>query len=338
MHSLLKRQIQKFALNDETTNTIKGFLEAVNQAYNQADSERKMLERSLELTSDDLIIRNQKLKDDIEKRIKVESELAESLSLQQATFNATADGILVVDTDGNIIQFNNRFIEMWQIPKNIIDSKDDNIAISFVLDQLLDPDSFVQKVNELYAHPEAKSHDTLQFKDGRVFERFSHPQILNGNIAGRVWSFSDQSEKYRMTKELKHKALHDSLTGLPNRSLLLNRLEQIIYKQQRDPKARFALYFIDLDRFKVINDSLGHFTGDKVLIMVAKLLNQFFRASDTVSRIGGDEFVILIDNIKNNGQILKIAKKNSENSISNIFNRWERPYIRCEYRSYLKYN
>ena len=106
------------------------------------------------------------------------------------------------------------------------------------------------------------------------------------------------NERQRIQQQLVHDALHDSLTGLPNRALLIQRIEFVISHAKRSPGYRYGLLFIDLDRFKVVNDSLGHFTGDQLLIAVSKLLQECVRENDIVARLGGDEFVILLDGVK----------------------------------------
>ncbi len=132
-----------------------------------------------------------------------EEERDRSLSQLRTTLDATDDGILVVDTGGKIVIYSNRFAEMWRLPESILNSKDDDRALAFVLDQLKDPESFLTKVNKLYADPTAKSFDTIEFKDGRIFERYSRPHLLNDEVIGRVWSFRDVTASIRAEEELK---------------------------------------------------------------------------------------------------------------------------------------
>jgi len=140
---------------------------------------------------------------DVTVRRQSEEEVEKTLSLLKATLEATADGILVVDHEGKIVSFNRKFVEMWRIPDEIIASRDDNRALAFVLDQLRDPERFVKKVKELYEHPDDQSYDWLEFKDGRVFERYSHPQKIGGRTVGRVWSFHDVTRQRLMEDTLR---------------------------------------------------------------------------------------------------------------------------------------
>jgi PAS domain S-box-containing protein len=124
-------------------------------------------------------------------RKRSEERLKQSVSLLQATLESTEEGILVVDNSGRIASYNNKFAEMWNIPLEVVESRDDDRALNHVLGQLKNPEGFISKVRELYSRPEESSFDVLEFKDGRIFERYSLPQRVDGKPVGRVWSFRD---------------------------------------------------------------------------------------------------------------------------------------------------
>ncbi len=115
----------------------------------------------------------------------------DALSLQQAVFDATADGILAVDRAGKVTTSNRKFIEMWGIPEAVIASRSDAAAIVSVLEQLKDPAGFMARIDAVYEQPHTESYDLLRLKDGRIFERHSRPQWLGDDIVGRVWVFRD---------------------------------------------------------------------------------------------------------------------------------------------------
>ena len=130
---------------------------------------------------------------DITDRKNVELEMESSLSLLQATLEATADGILVVDPPGKVLGFNQRFLQLWGIPDELARSGDDESLLSHVLEQVVDPAAFLQRIQELYDDPDSEDYDVVEFKDGRVYERFSIPRRVGGESVGRVWSFRDRT-------------------------------------------------------------------------------------------------------------------------------------------------
>jgi PAS domain S-box-containing protein len=138
---------------------------------------------------------------DVTTRVRSERRLKKTVSLLRATLDSTADGILVVDRDGRVTAMNQRFAEMWHLSEGARASRDDATLLARVLDQLDDPNAFMLRVQELYAHPEEQSYDVLQFRDGRVFERYSRPQRLDDQIVGRVWSYRDVTDRERLLKQ-----------------------------------------------------------------------------------------------------------------------------------------
>ena len=132
---------------------------------------------------------------DITHSKRAEEKIEKSMSLLQATLESTHDAILVVDLDGVWVLYNQQFVDMWNITYEVIVARDDNAALAYVLDQLEDADAFLNRVRELYATPEASSSDVIKFKDGRIIERNSLPQFVDGKVEGRVWSFRDITER-----------------------------------------------------------------------------------------------------------------------------------------------
>ena len=130
-----------------------------------------------------------------------------SYSLLQAAINSVADGLLIVDRHGKVTSVNQRFLDLWNIPQALADSGDDGALLAFVMDQLQEPEIFLRKVRELYAHPVQESFDVVAFKDGRVFERYSRPQVLDNEIVGRVWSFRDITQHKRAEQALRESEL-----------------------------------------------------------------------------------------------------------------------------------
>jgi PAS domain S-box-containing protein len=131
-----------------------------------------------------------------------------SLSLLSAALESTADGLLIVNRDGKVARYNQKFAEMWKIPQDVLAGNDDDVLLDYVMTQLADPGQFLAKVREMYGQPEQSSFDRIDFMDGRVFERYSQPQKIENTVVGRVWSFRDITEHKRSNEALQ-KALDD---------------------------------------------------------------------------------------------------------------------------------
>ena len=220
--------------------------------------------------------------------------LHKAASLHRAVIEAATDGILVVNSQGAVETYNQRFIDLWHIPASDLASCNDHTPLlARVAQQLVDPDPFLHKVQDLYAHPDLSSFDILRFKDGRVFERHSQPHRMDHKTVGRVWSFRDITERERTQAVIHQLAFHDALTQLPNRRLLNDRLAQMMVECKRSGQYG-ALLFLDLDNFKPLNDVHGHGVGDLLLVEVARRIASCVREIDTVARFGGDEFVVIL--------------------------------------------
>jgi diguanylate cyclase (GGDEF)-like protein/PAS domain S-box-containing protein len=130
-----------------------------------------------------------------------------------------------------------------------------------------------------------------------------------GGLRGFAKVTRDATERKLIEERLLHDALHDGLTGLANRALFMDRLGQSVERAKRHRDYSFAVFFLDLDRFKLVNDSLGHLAGDLLLVEVGRRLRSCVRAGDTVARLGGDEFTILLDDIKDAGDAVRMAER-----------------------------
>jgi Amt family ammonium transporter len=137
----------------------------------------------------------------------------------------------------------------------------------------------------------------------------AYPLVIGGESLGAVFLYRDISERKVYEEELTRQALHDTLTQLPNRALFMERLSYFLNRCHRKSCAKSVMFMIDLDRFKLINDSLGHLVGDALLVGVARRLEKCLRPLDTVARLGGDEFGVILDDYENKHDVVQIAKR-----------------------------
>jgi diguanylate cyclase (GGDEF)-like protein/PAS domain S-box-containing protein len=179
------------------------------------------------------------------------------------------------------------------------------------------PDDLMVLKAEISAHqgggtPHFKSEHRMLHKDGTyrwVLSRGIAVRNGSGEAYRMAGSQSDITGRKLAEKRLLHDAFHDSLTGLPNRALFLDRLGMVIAHSQRLGSHPYSVLFLDLDRFKNVNDSLGHHVGDELLIAVARRLESLLRPGDTVARLGGDEFAILLNDVTDGTQATRVAQR-----------------------------
>ena len=311
MHSLLLRQINRYLGSpDEIPENLLPFLEAISASYVADDSDRSLIDHSLDVMSTELEERNQALRRELNERRQAESRIEQSLSLLRATLDATADGIVAVDSGQHVESFNVRFLEMWHIPPEAIGGLHAREITVLMARQLMAPDAFIEMARHFDADvgADAERCEVLDLNDGRILECYSRPRRIGEQIVGRVWSFRDITERRQAETRLAYMANYDSVTGLPNRHLLRERLDRAIKHEARSHR-HLAIMFLDLDNFKSINDTLGHDVGDRVLQVVANRLLACLRESDTVARIGGDEFTVLVEDMTTMESIAALAQQ-----------------------------
>ncbi len=243
-----------------------------------------------------------------------EKRQSEDKLLEAATIlSSTIEGVMVTDTAATILEVNNAFTQITGYSEAEVIGKNVNILQS----GLHDDDFYEDMWSQIKTKGAWQGEIWNQRKDGRVFpEILSISSILDehGKPDRYVGVFSDISEITKHQQRLDFLAHYDELTNLPNRRLFENLLGKSINRCQHYNQS-LALIYIDLDRFKHINDSMGHTAGDTVLVQTAKRLSQCLRESDTVARISGDEFVVIVEDIDSTERAATIA-----NSILSTFN------------------
>jgi diguanylate cyclase (GGDEF)-like protein/PAS domain S-box-containing protein len=317
-HRLLERQLRKHFAGIPGPE-LERLLQAVNDAYQQQDESRQHVERAMELSSAELLERNRalaatqdRLLAEVQQRKR--SEYRYSLAAQGAN-----DGLWDWDVEAGRVFYSRRWKEMLGFEDaEIGDSlaewtdrvhSDDRPRLQADIDALLR-----REIENL------SSEFRLRCRDGQYRWMLCRGIAVNDperDTLRAAGSLTNITDRKLAEEQLRFEAMHDSLTGLANRSLLADRLTHSLARSNRDPQNRFALLYIDLDEFKVINDSLGHQIGDKLLIEVSRRLATCARKVDTiaripgdhVARIGGDEFVMLLEDLKSPADALRVADR-----------------------------
>ena len=230
---------------------------------------------------------------DLRQQRQTEEQLENRMAELRATLESTGDGILVTDTTGAVRHYNRRFVELWNVPPELLGAHDDTAIFAHLTTCVLDEATYTEQLRLISSDPEMQCSDVLLLRSGRMLERVTLPQTSRSRVVGRVYSFRDLTERMDAQKRIEVLAYTDALTSLPNRLLLGQRVAVALKAAQRSG-ATFAIMYIDLDRFKNINDSLGHAFGDRALMEAASRIHQTLREVDTLCRVGGDEFIAFL--------------------------------------------
>ncbi|MCC6680195.1 MAG: EAL domain-containing protein [Phycisphaeraceae bacterium] len=256
--------------------------------------------------------------------ISAQKQAQESLRASEQRFALAAKGANDGLWDWNLLTHQVYYSPRWKQMLGYADQDIEPVLDAWI--SRVHPDDLLQFKTDLDRHLQGQSEHfqnehRILHHDGEYRWMLSRGQALmsaEGKPIRMAGSQTDITEHKRTLEELRRGAFYDSLTGLANRALLLDRLDQCIARAQRHLGYQFAVLFLDLDHFKVVNDSLGHQVGDQLLIAVAERLHQSLRSSDTiartdlphtVARMGGDEFTILLEDIRQRDDAVRVAER-----------------------------
>jgi diguanylate cyclase (GGDEF)-like protein/PAS domain S-box-containing protein len=243
----------------------------------------------------------------VQEDITERKEAEHNLLLSTHILNCVKEGVAVTDIERNICFINPAFTAITGYSADEVMGRNPRVLSSGLMDE-----AFYQAMwRDINENGSWQGEIIDRRKNGESYPEWLSISTLKnekGEASHYVSVFSDISERKAAEERVMHMVKHDFLTGLPNRMLLQDRLAQAIFRAMRDG-SKVAIMFIDLDRFKIVNDTLGHFVGDKLLQEVARRIGSISRASDTVCRQGGDEFVIMLPDLESVDDIPVIADK-----------------------------
>lgn len=249
------------------------------------------------------------------------NKMMEALQQMGARFQQLFDGspqaVVSTDANGRIIHANKGFETLFGYPAACLIGAH-NMDLIVPEDLRLEATTLRQAVSS--GKPiEKETH--RRHKSGRLIpvSLLGFPVMINNLIQGEFFIYQDITERKTLEDQLYRKAFYDSMTGLPNRALFLDRLMQVLKRQKRSKQTHSAVFLMDLDRFKWVNDNLGHQAGDTLLKKVSRRVLSCIRSMDTLARLGGDEFAVLLEEINDAKQIIAIAKR--------IRNETARPFV-----------
>ncbi|SFM17593.1 bifunctional diguanylate cyclase/phosphodiesterase [Rugamonas rubra] len=239
--------------------------------------------------------------------VSARKEAEEKLRLSATVIEHIADGVVVLDAAGNIVAVNPAFSQITGYSEQEALGRDRTLTRSGRHDEAFYEQMWTEQINSGFWRGELWN----QRKNGELYLEWltvSAVRDHRGIATHYVGVFSDITKAKESQEKLDHLAHHDPLTALPNRLLFHDRLQHALQRAVRDDE-QLALLFIDLDRFKNVNDTLGHHIGDELLKQVAKALSDKLREGDTLARLGGDEFIVLLEDVEGQYKASMVAEK-----------------------------
>jgi Amt family ammonium transporter len=244
---------------------------------------------------------------DITDRKRAEEALAAQRAYFTQLFANSPQAISLIDMRRNIVDVNAAFEELFGY--RAADIKGFGMRTFIVPEHLL---TECENVRCAVLSGKSVVRETARrHRDGRLIpvSMIGFPIVIGGEPRGIVYIYQDISERKAFEEQITHQAFHDALTGLPNRSLFADRLERALTRAARRDDYQYAVLMIDLNKFKGINDTLGHQAGDQLLIEVSRRIAGCVRGMDTVARLGGDEFAVILEELKSKKEVMAVVER-----------------------------